>query len=119
MSRLILNQGAFVWARELISSKQIMHEAIDWEKLRADDKSKKEFMKTSGALSYSLWFLGKDPEKDANDLSAYDLPLGDFSFIYTGALGAIKDYANDHQLYQIQLAASKLLEVAGMRDFSK
>ncbi|BDD11856.1 hypothetical protein FUAX_42880 (plasmid) [Fulvitalea axinellae] len=116
---LRLNKAAFVWAQEMISSKRMIKGGLDWDEIRDDEDGHKNMFKRDGALESSMWFLAVDPTKDPLTPEAYDLPIGDFTHVYTGALGAIKDFANDNELFEIQNAAIKLLEQSGIRDYSK
>ena len=112
--QLILNKAAYVWAQELIYSKRFKNEFFDWNKYTTDKQLQEKILTEDGLESFSMWFLALDISKKEDEVSRYQLPLGDHNFIYSSALKSIIDYSFNNDLGEIQNAAKNLLQKANM-----
>ncbi|BDD06956.1 hypothetical protein [Aureibacter tunicatorum] len=107
---LTLNEGAFVWAMELISSGKINKEGLSFEKLSKNVALFDEIIEKEGIEFYKLWFLGINEDVDPKSRDAYIYPIGDFNFISLSALLAIRELTTVDHYYNIEKAADKLLK---------
>lgn len=109
MKKLVVNQAAFNYAKELIQRGQVNTAVDNWMDHCPDAESENKYLAGHSFAEYGLWFLALD--KDANDdtKDKYEFPVGDFQQIYRSGVIAAEKRAAQFGHAEVERAAKDLL----------
>jgi hypothetical protein len=107
--RLKLNENAFAFARQLISTGHVVADGKGgWREHRPSADEENEFIRLHGFAEYSKWHLGIDERYPENTKSRYKFPYGDFKNIHRCGLLAVKARARQYGYSEIENVATQL-----------
>ena len=115
-----LNQIAFESCKELIrQGRVIVDKKGAWRQHQPSLKEENEFVRLHGFEEYAKWHLGIDEDQAEATKARYKFPCGDFKNLHRCALLAVKSRAAQYNYYEIEHAASDLLQMIEMEKESR
>lgn len=106
---LKLNENAFAFAQQLISTKDVIADRKGaWREHRPSTAQENEFIRLHGFAEYAKWHLGIDERYREGTKSRYKFPYGDFKNVHRCGLLAVKARARQYGYAEIEAAAAEL-----------
>jgi hypothetical protein len=104
-----LNQPAFDYAQELITSGRFVYdERDDWSEHRPSTDEENEFIRLYGFAEYGNWHLGVNDAYAVDTKGRYEFPYGDFQNAHRCAILSAESRAGQYQHFDIERAVARL-----------
>lgn len=108
-----LNHRAFKYAKDLIESREVVHDTRDdWSEHAPSAEEENAFLEQHGWEEYSKWFLGINDEMDEDTKGHYEFPYGDFRKVHRCAVISGESRAGQYDHDTIRDALQTLLRRA-------
>ena len=108
---LAFHRDAFENAKELIKQGKVNCDVHTWTVEQPTPTDEDAYLEDHNFTDYGKWFLATHKETGTDTKEHYEFPLGNFKEIYRAGVIAAKARAGEFKHYEVEKAASELLDM--------